>query len=312
MNLIGDLPYFELEADSTGALIDSKQPGLVTSFLAAHPIRHLFVISHGWNSTPGAARDLYRRFFTQFGQTLAAHPSPGIAANQCAVAGVLWPSEQFTADLLQPFNLTTYYRMKARAGLVGQIAVAGALDRIRAAASALRIHLIGHSFGGRVVSSAALAAAQPVDSLTLLQGAFSQNSFSPDYDSSHQPGFFRAVVTGRKCGGPLLVTHSVHDRAIGVGYSIASLIARQNGSALSGVVDPYAGLGHNGARNTPEATDGDLQPEGSPYALKTGGIFNLNADRIIFGHGDVVKPETAWAVLAATRLTEGERIQSCE
>jgi pimeloyl-ACP methyl ester carboxylesterase len=309
---MNSLPYFEIEADATGHLGDAAQPAALTSFLTAHPVRHLFVIVHGWNSTPAAARDLYRRFFAQLSETLEANPGCAVAGAECAVAGLLWPSEQFTADILEPLNLLTYYRMKNRAGLAGQFALAGTLDSIRRAAPSVRLHLIGHSFGGRVISSAALATAEPVDSLTLLQAAFSQNSFSPDYDASHRPGYFRRVVTDRKVRGPMMISHSAHDRAVGVAYSIASRLARQNGSGIDEGIDPYAGLGHNGARNTPEASAGDLLPAGTAYELRPGGVYNLNSDRVISSHDDVARPETAWAVLAAACFGTGEHIQSSE
>jgi pimeloyl-ACP methyl ester carboxylesterase len=306
MNTPCGLAYFEIEAGSEGSLVDLNQPGFITAFLSIPPVKHLFVIAHGWNSTAAVARDLYQRFFTEFCETLAGHSAASVTPGQCAVVGVIWPSEQFTAEILEPLNLATYYRMKNRAGLVGRLAVAATLDQVRRATPSIRIHLVGHSFGCRVISAAALAAAEPVDSMTLLQAAFSQNSFSPDYDASHQAGYFRPVVTDHKCRGPMMVTHSVHDHAVGVAYSIASRIARQNGSGLESIVDPYAGLGHNGARHTPEATDGDLLPAGSAYKLRSGGIFNLNADGVIFAHDDVVKPETVWALLAASGIGRGD------
>ena len=50
-------------------------------------------------------------------------------------------------------NFTTYFEMKARAGTVGKNGVAPLIDRL--APQVQRIHLIGHSFGGRVVTAAA-------------------------------------------------------------------------------------------------------------------------------------------------------------
>ena len=52
-------------------------------------------------------------------------------------------------------NFTTYYEMKARAGTVGKNGVGQLIDHL--APQVERIHLIGHSFGGRVVAAAAAA-----------------------------------------------------------------------------------------------------------------------------------------------------------
>ena len=48
-------------------------------------------------------------------------------------------------------NYATYYQMKERAGTVGAGGLNPLLRELRAAAPELRIHLVGHSFGGRLV-----------------------------------------------------------------------------------------------------------------------------------------------------------------
>ena len=79
-------------------------------------------------------------------------------------------------------NFTTYYQMKERAGVVGQGGVSQLIRKIRAQSPNLKIHLVGHSFGGRLVTAAALGAdgqaAIKLDSMTLLQAAFSHNGFA--------------------------------------------------------------------------------------------------------------------------------------
>jgi pimeloyl-ACP methyl ester carboxylesterase len=192
-------------------------------------------------------------------------------------------------------NLATYHLMKERAGIVGRCGLARALDQIQDDYPGIRIHLAGHSFGCRAITAAAAAIRKPVASMTLFQAAFSHNSFSP-------PGGFRSVVTGGKCEGPILITHSVKDEAVGICYPIASRILRQSASSFGGANDRYGALGRNGARHTQEATDGDLLPEGVPYGFAPGRIYNLQADHIIQAHSDIVKPETAWALLSAAEL----------
>ena len=51
-------------------------------------------------------------------------------------------------------NYVTYYQMKDRAGVVGRAGVNQALQRLRADVPSVRLHLVGHSFGCRVVTAA--------------------------------------------------------------------------------------------------------------------------------------------------------------
>ena len=74
-------------------------------------------------------------------------------------------------------NLTTYYQMKERAGIGRPGRLYQILRKIRDAKLKVRLHLAGHSFGGRLVTSAALGppggpAIKP-ESMMLMQAAFS-------------------------------------------------------------------------------------------------------------------------------------------
>ena len=196
-------------------------------------------------------------------------------------------------------NLTTYYQMKARAGTVGTRGLAPLLREIRAAAPELRIHLVGHSFGARLVTAAAASAPAElrVATLTLLQAAFSHDAFAAPHDG-REAGFFRAVATGRVTG-PALVTHTRNDKAVGLAYALASRLARQQAEALGDANDPYGGLGSNGAQHTPEAVEMTLLDAGRPYDFQGGRFHNLLGDALISGHGNVATPATAWALCVA-------------
>ncbi len=199
-------------------------------------------------------------------------------------------------------NFISYYQMKDRAGRVGQGGASEVLRRVRAAQPGLRLHLIGHSFGARLVTAlVAGRAGQPaikVDTLSLLQAAFSHNSFALDWDGSSD-GLFRRMVTGGMVSGPVVITCTQNDRAVGVAYPLASRIARQTASWLGDKNDPYGGMGRNGAQHTPEAIDGFLLPAGQDYDLRPGKLHNLNADDFIANHSDICKNEVAFAVLSA-------------
>lgn len=203
-------------------------------------------------------------------------------------------------------NLTTYYQMKERAGLVGREGVNPILRQVRAKRPDLKLHLIGHSFGGRLVTAATLGAdgATPVkpDTLTLLQAAFSHYGFSQGYEPG-KDGFFRQVVSEKRVAGPVLVTCTQNDLAVGKAYPIASQIAGQVASALGDADSRWGGIGANGAQKTPEVVAGKLLAVGGAYAFTAGKVYNLNADTFIKGHSDITRDEVAHAVLAAVATT---------
>jgi pimeloyl-ACP methyl ester carboxylesterase len=203
-------------------------------------------------------------------------------------------------------NFGTYYQMKTRAGEVGGKGVGAVLAQVRQRRAELPLHLVGHSFGGRLVTAAAstLPANSPQVTLTLLQAAFSHNGFAQKFDQEHD-GAFRTVLADRRVSGPIVITHTKNDRAVGIAYPLASRFARDAAAALGDENDPYGGIGRNGALRTPEAEGlaGALRELGEPYALRRGAVFNLRADRFITGHNDVTGHQVAYAILNAVAVT---------
>jgi len=200
-------------------------------------------------------------------------------------------------------NFVTYYQMKDRAGVVGLKGVAPLLTRIRKAQPAIRIHLVGHSFGGRLVTAAAggLSPNTADVTISLLQAAFSHNALSADYGDG-KPGFYRAVLGDARVSGPIIITHTKNDKAVGVAYPLASRIANQVAAALGDQNDPYGGMGRNGAQHTGEATGhaAVLGKKGTKYTLAKGTVNNLLADSIIKDHGDVTSEPVAYAILCCS------------
>ena len=197
-------------------------------------------------------------------------------------------------------NFTTYYEMKERAGTVGRVGGSVLLRALRHAAPEARLHLVGHSFGARLVTAAAseLPPGTSGVTLTLLQAAFSHNGLASKFDGTHD-GAFRRIVSEGRVSGPVLITHTKNDRAVGVAYPLASRLARQKAAALGDEHDPYGGLGRNGAQHTPEAQPGELLGTGKPYSFTPGKVYNLRADRFIADYGDIASHEVAYALLTA-------------
>jgi pimeloyl-ACP methyl ester carboxylesterase len=203
-------------------------------------------------------------------------------------------------------NFATYYQMKERAGTVGRQGLSPLLHDIRARRPDLKLHLIGHSFGGRLVTAAAAGRDdRPVvkpDTLVLLQAAFSHHGFARRFDGTRD-GFFRRVVENQLVAGPVVITCTRNDRAVGLAYPLASLIAGQVAAELGDKNDLYGGIGRNGAQKTPEAVDGTLLAAGGAYAFQAGSLYNLKADQFISDHSDICGDEVAHALLTAVAAT---------
>ena len=200
-------------------------------------------------------------------------------------------------------NFVTYYQMKERAGDIGSTGVAPLLKQCRKANPALRMHLVGHSFGGRLVTAAAagLPKNTPAVTVSLLQAAFSHNALSADFGKG-KAGFYRSVLGDARVSGPIIITHTKNDKAVGVAYPLASRIAFQVAAALGDENDPYGGMGRNGAQHTVEAAGhaGTLGRKGTAYAFAPGTVNNLRADDLIKDHGDVRSEAVAYAVLCCS------------
>jgi hypothetical protein len=222
----------------------------------------------------------------------AMGPSGGAAGLTSFFGGIVTGAQNL-------LNLSTYYEMKERAGLVG-VALGATLAPL--GTTGPRLHLIGHSFGGRVVTAAANALAgsgTPVQTLTLLQAAFSHYGLAEKYDDKHD-GAFRAVLTQQVVIGSILITCTANDNAVGLAYPLASRLARQVGAKFGDANDRFGGLGRNGAQKTPETEAGiALQPVGGAYAFLPGRVFNLRADAFISEHSDITGPQVAYALLTS-------------
>jgi hypothetical protein len=233
----------------------------------------------------------------------------GSAPTPMAAGGAAGLGDVFSgikAGATRFLNYLTYYEMKARAGTVGK-GVGQLLDKL--SSSVERIYLIGHSFGSRVVSAAAMSSTTPkIQSMALLQAAFSHNSFSANFDDSDlaRPGFFREVVNQGRVRGPILVTHTPNDTAVGILYPAASRLSGTVASAFGDKDDKFGGLGRNGAQKMKKseiaASVNKLLPVGRNYGWEPGKFHNLESSDFIRdpkggdAHGVVTGKEIAWAI----------------
>ncbi|HST67735.1 MAG TPA: hypothetical protein VLM05_21370 [Mycobacteriales bacterium] len=206
-------------------------------------------------------------------------------------------------DPRQLVRAATVLLMKDRAGRVGARGVHDLLGRLVAASPDVRVHLVGHSYGGKVVLSALCAGdppVRPVDSVLLLEPAMSALCFATDVDGTGRPGGYRAALERSRL--PILTTFSGHDVPLTKLFHLAVRRASDLGEAvIAGVPLPsrYAALGGFG----PYGCDADsvvVQPAAAPAGYPLSGpkrVVAVQGDSIISGHGAVTNPATAWMLL---------------
>jgi hypothetical protein len=242
-----------------------------------------------------------------FGRFADAVPQTGEggAAGLGDAFGRLWNGAK------EALRQLTYFEMKKRAGVVGKAGLGPLLGRIHQADPDVRIHLLGHSFGARLVSFALAGlpdpASSPVKSLYLLQGAFSHFAFADALPMDRSRGGALKGMAAR-VDGPLLASFSVHDLAVGKLYPLASLSSRDDSAGLEDQLYRWGGIGHDGAQAV-DATVATLGPVGTGYPFARGRFVNLDGNAIVNrggppsgAHSDIFHPELVWAGLAAAGL----------
>jgi len=197
-------------------------------------------------------------------------------------------------NIIKPF---TVWQMKDRAGKVGAEGVAPLLKALLERSSA-RVHLLGHSFGCKVVMTAATMPAnlpRQVESALLLQPAVSQYAFCPSVPERNVPGgFFKALERVRR---PIVATFSANDNALTKLFHLAVRRSYDIGElqyASGGSPSPFGALGGFGPQES-NAKIIDIFDPIIDYDLSGSKcIIGINGTRTISSHGDITIPSTCW------------------
>lgn len=260
--VIGDVrDLFGDAADDVAEAARAAGGGLTgtTSRQLLAAIRDLIDVPEGDSELKGDARPILKSSDPQMLlSSLANGPQrrvdPKAAATMglgSAIGSAITGARAAAARLL---NFLTYYEMKKRAGIVGNALGKSGLPTLRPDQPA-RLHLIGHSFGARLVSAAAEALPPmpklPFTSLTLLQGAFSHNAYRKEVTPG-VAGAFPHVI--QKASGPLAVTHTHNDLACTLAYAFASRLSGDIAAAIGDKNDIHGAMGANGPQGMVDGT----------------------------------------------------------
>ena len=231
-------------------------------------------------------------------------PSGGGAAGLGDMFGRLWDGAK------EAMRQLTYFQMKSRAGTVGQHGLGPLLGALGQARPGVRAHLVGHSFGARLVSFALAglpAGPSPVGSVTLLEGAFSHFAFA-DHLPPPMTGPGGLAGAQARVAGPLVSCFSSHDSALGTFYALAAAGSGSNAAGLEAAAFAWGAIGFDGAQLV-DATTVPVQQVGSRYEFAPQRLNNVDCSRVVCtgdspagAHSDIVHPELAWVALAAAGL----------
>jgi hypothetical protein len=210
------------------------------------------------------------------------------------------------AAVARLLNQLTYFEMKKRAGVVGQ-KLGAVVAPTLASPAALRVHLVGHSFGARLVTAAAAAFAPAANSklvsLTLLEGAYSHNGLASTLPGGGS-GAFKAVLEKQCVGGAITITHTHNDSACTIAYALASRLSRDTTSALGDANDMFGAMGANGAQHLAPAAYAPsltMARGTASYAVRPGLVNNVLGDACISEHMDVTNADVGALVASAIK-----------
>jgi hypothetical protein len=260
--------------------------------------------------------------------TLLARLMPAL----CGAEVPLSPEEELELDALlhvvrdadsrggmmrSPLDALSFWLMKRRAGQVGE-----RLGRELLAPAFMavgdrspRLHLVGHSFGAKLLSSTVLGGLRP-ESLVLLLAAFSAYAFAEEVPGSKRPGFYHRVISEHMVADRFVALRSDHDRALNQLYPAVTWgnqverAPRPRGRLMQ-VRDVVAGsaMGAAGVLGIC-AVEVDLvavQTTGLPHGIVTvdGSRVVTKEEPLIGAHRDIYHAEIAILVLLAAGLLTG-------
>jgi hypothetical protein len=245
-----------------------------------------------------------------FGTAAAMSKTPGSSAQ-----GLPNPFTSLWNGAEEVLRSMSYYEMKNRAGVIGRNGLGPMLGKLAAADAGIRVHLMGHSFGARLVAyslsglpPAATGTNSPVKTLLLIQGAFSHFAFAnpvPDFLVSGPGALWNFAGN---VDGPLLATFTAADRACGWWYPAASMLAHQDAESADDLTYQWGAIGHDGYQQSPVGTIVTLGAQGTKYNFQPRTFYLLDSNAVIRAdqspfsgaHSDIRHAQVVWPIVDAS------------
>lgn len=295
----------------------------------AAPLIDRIVREHQRNAAATALPDDTRQAYAELA-ALAGYASDGPAGPPDAEGAPFDPDQAFDrgnqaegADfagggllggILGPLRQLSYWTMKKRARTIGESGMHDVIAALMTAVPGARVHLMGHSFGTIVIASilggkdAKGRLPRQVDSVALLQGAVSLWAFGTSVNGENRPGYFNPWVIRGAVRGPLIVSQSIHDRAVGTLYPWASAVSLSD-AAFGDDLPKYGAIGRFGICGLDAAIARSMGPRTERYGFEPGKVYNLESSSFIAkggglsgAHSDIDGPEVAHALWQAAQV----------
>lgn len=227
--------FITVPINENGIVFDPDMNTVVAEAVAVDPFGFgdVYLYSHGWSTNAYRALDEYNRFSVDLAKRIlvatTSQPPPNPPRPSLGI-GIHWPSEiteDPTCDL-NALQLFTFYTMEHRADAVGKNAIYSMLRLILTSRASsdlpLRLFLLGHSFGCKVICAALNDMQVDIDNGTipvppnlsfrvvLLQAATDYNNLEPGDIYGNLPAIANLRV---------LLTTSELDKALNVWYPAA-------------------------------------------------------------------------------------------
>jgi hypothetical protein len=297
-----------IEFDKEGKYVYPSQAESLHSVLRTAPLTDLVFFIHGWNKNPSSAERDYQDFLCRLHARLRMIIGDEKQAQGLLVIGVFWPST-ITNQAREPILLKplSYYQIRDRADLIAQEGLAPLLTSLQPSMVAqrggrpVRLQLIGHSFGGRMLVRALETLSSTGALVPLLQQAETVNVVL--LNAAVPPERFEwisdAVISAKRAGVPgrfkqetrsyLFNIHSFNDTPNRVLFRLASAFNDDPSTCAAGAcgVARYATLCVDDS--------GKLQPLGaaSRALQERVNVWNVDATRVVFDHTDIYKGRIA-------------------
>ena len=220
--------FIAVRVNEHGVILDPGAPSALSTALAeSSPATDLFLFSHGWwTKVPLAvAKEFYVEFTNRLLQIASQSPAGLRLPKSSFAVGIHWPSmlnEDNPHALVNWLEAFSFYTMEKRADVVGETGAASLAQLIyrvhKESRGELRVHVLAHSFGCRVVCAAFCAALTAIArdfgtipdtvrlNLVLLQAAF-------DHDHLEREKKY-GLLCAPEVPLRLLVTRSEEDLAL--------------------------------------------------------------------------------------------------
>jgi pimeloyl-ACP methyl ester carboxylesterase len=287
---------------------------LVDSDLAPNPhVAPAFVA----NVDPSTAQTTAAQGFAQIWNAIGSSQPPSTSFDPTIAKGFI--SLMRDLDPRTIVRIATVWQMKDRAGVVGRGGVADLLGQLLNAGQSTKVHLVGHSFGAKVVLEAlcSIPASRPVDSILLLEPAVSYACFDTN-PVSDEPQLQGGYVDARnRVIQPILCTYSKRDIPLHDLFQFVVRRPKDLGEEHHPLVegnDPppkFAALGGYGPKLGATSVEKVRFVDAStrytfPPAMRIIGIDctpsgtdvirTASSPPGIYGHGDIRNCETFWVL----------------